>query len=252
LVSFLLTACQALQKGSGKLKTEAFNFNDFSAVEVNGPIRVNTSYADAYNVNLTVDDNIFSDIEISKEDNTLKVSLKKSSFFGIRKTRYVDAVADLDIIMPQLRSLTLSGTAEGTISGFNSRASMDFELSGASTLELKGISAGDMSFNISGASTVSGDIVAGDITYKVSGASTVHLDGTVSNVTCDASGANQIKLDELKAVNADIRLSGASTATINLTGKLDVNLSGDSDLFYFGNPVMGNTKISGGSTMSRK
>ena len=34
LIFLLITGCQALEKGSGKLKTEAFNLNDFSAIEV--------------------------------------------------------------------------------------------------------------------------------------------------------------------------------------------------------------------------
>ena len=78
------------------------------------------------------------------------------------------------------------------------------------------------------------------------------MEGTANNLILDASGTSQIRIDNLAAINGDIRLSGASTATLNLSRKLDVNLSGDSDLFYFGDPVMGNTKITGGSTMSRK
>ena len=51
--------------------------------------------------------------------------------------------------------------------------------------------------------------------------------------------------------NADVKLSGASQATVNLDGRLDADLSGASHLEYIGEPTMGVMTTSGASTVSR-
>ena len=52
--------------------------------------------------------------------------------------------------------------------------------------------------------------------------------------------------------NADVRLSGATSGTVNLNGRLDADLSGASKLSYLGEPTMGNINTSGASTLSKK
>jgi len=57
------------------------------------------------------------------------------------------------VTLPNFRELHLSGTAKGTVSGFDSRAGINFDISGASTLEIQkiltgNITAGDVRFDI--------------------------------------------------------------------------------------------------------
>jgi hypothetical protein len=52
--------------------------------------------------------------------------------------------------------------------------------------------------------------------------------------------------------NADVILSGASDATINLAGRLDADLSGASKLEYIGEPTLGVMDATGASTVKRK
>jgi len=47
-------------------------------------------------------------------------------------------------------------------------------------------------------------------------------------------------------------LSGASNASIQVNGKLDLELSGASRLTLGGNPTMGKVQISGASSLSRR
>jgi len=114
------------------------------------------------------------------------------------------------------------------------------------------MSAGDIRFNISGASRVTGDITAGDADFDISGASTVELQGSGSNIVVDASGASHAKLADFPVNNANVKLGGASNGTVNLDGRLDANLSGASRLSYIGEPTMGTINTSGGSILSEK
>jgi hypothetical protein len=61
-----------------------------------------------------------------------------------------------------------------------------------------------------------------------------------------------VDLTDFPVNDADINLSGASRATINLDGKLDAELSGASNLEYIGDPTMGDINIAGASTINKK
>lgn len=246
LTAGLLVGCTGvLITGSGDLKTEEMDFSEFTRVEVGSAFEVEITQSDSYNVSITADDNLFKHIEVSKEGKILKIGLKPRITFG-------SVTLKAKITMPQLRGLDLSGATRGTVSGFSSTENVDLEVSGASSLDLVDISAGDVKSDISGASKVTGDITAGDADFDVSGASTVQLEGSARDIVVDASGASRVKLAAFPVNNADIKLSGASSGTVNLDGRLDADLSGASKLEYIGEPTMGDINTSGASTLSKK
>ena len=245
LTSGLLAGCVGgVVKGSGKLVTEEFNFTGFTKVDVGSAFVVDIVQAESYRVSITADDNLFDYIQVSQQGTTLKIGLKPAS--------YTATTTKAEITMPQLRGLELSGATRGTASGFSSTENLDIEVSGASSLELEQMSAGDVDFDISGASKVSGDLTASDVELDVSGASTAQLEGSASDMTAGISGASHVKFAGFPVNNADVNLSGASTGTVNLAGRLDANLSGASKLSYLGEPTMGNISTSGASTLNKK
>jgi len=152
--------------------------------------------------------------------------------------------------MPHLYEVDLSGAVRGAAQGFTSSHDFIGDLSGASSLDMRDMSAGDVEFDLSGASRVTGDIIAGDADLDVSGASNVQLQGAASDMEIEASGASHVDLADFVVSNADVNLSGARQATVNLDGILDADLSGASNLSYIGEPTMGDIDTSGGSTIS--
>jgi len=246
LISGLLVGCQqvGMVKGSGNLKTESFTFSDFTRVEVGSAFEVKVAQSGSYGVSITVDDNLFDYIEVSKEGTTLKI--------GLKTAHYIDTTTRAEITMPQLRGLDLSGATRGTVTGFSSTENLNIEVSGASSADLAGMSVGDVKLDISGASKVNGDIAAGDADFEVSGASTVQLEGSANDITVNASGASRVELAAFPVHNANVTLSGASNGTVNLDGRLNAELSGASKLSYIGEPTMGTINTSGASTLSKK
>ena len=246
LISVLIAGCQGgAVKGSGNVKTENFNFSDFGRVDISSAFEVEIAQSSSYSVAVTVDDNLFKYVDVSKEGETLKIGLKTVTMLG-------PATLQAKITMPKLRGLDLSGATRGIVSGFSSAENLDIEVSGASSLGLVDISAGNVKFDISGASKVTGDIIAGDTDFDVGGASTVQLEGSAGDVVVEADGASRMKLAGFTVNNVDVNLSGASTGTVNLDGRLDADLSGASKLTYIGEPTMGTINTSGGSTLSKK
>ncbi len=245
LTSGLLVGCiGGVVTGSGNLDTREFNFSDFSRVEVGSAFEVKVVQSDSYSVSVTADDNLLDYVLVSKQGTTLKIYLKTA--------HYIATTTRAEITMPQLRGLELSGATRGTVSGFSSTENVDIEVSGASSLDMVDMSTGDIDFRISGASRVTGDITARDADFEVSGASTVQLEGSAADTVIEASGASRAELAGFTVNNADVRLSGASSGTVNLEGRLDADLSGASTLSYIGEPIMGNINTSGASTLRRR
>jgi hypothetical protein len=110
----------------------------------------------------------------------------------------------------------------------------------------------DFRLSLSGASSVTGEITAGDAQFDLSGASSAELTGSAKDVIINASGASQTELGGFSGHNVAVKLSGASRSTVKVEGRLDARLSGASRLSWIGNPVMGDIRTSGASTLGRE
>ena len=209
------------------MKTEEFNFSDFTRVAVGGAFEVEVVHSNSYSVSVTADDSLFKNLKVTKEGETLKVGHSKHIGWRVRTSR-----PKAKITMPALNELKLSGASKGTVSGFNSLE--DFKL------------------KLSGASSVNGDITAGNAEIDCSGASRVELTGSAKDAVIEASGASRMELAGFSVHDAAIKLSGASRSTVKLDGTLNAKLSGASKLRWIGNPIVGDIKTSGASTLSNK
>ena len=211
--------------GSGNLETEAYAFSDFTEIEIGSAFEFEIRQSSSYNISITADDNVMEYVQVSQVGQTLKIGLRTGTWFGPGTLR-------ASVTMPELRGLTVSGASRGDIYDFSSTEDVDI--------------------TVSGASRVNGDITAGDVEFDISGASTVQLDGSANDMVAHVSGASRLNLDDFTVNNADVDLSGASSGTINLDGRLDADLSGASRLWYIGEPTMGTIDTSGASTISEK
>jgi hypothetical protein len=244
LAALPLTGCKSLVKGSGTLKTRDFFLTDFSEVKADDAFEVKIIYSTSYNITVTADDNLLDHVQVSRKGETLKLSLNRAD--------YVDTSVKAVITMPHLHKLSLSGNTKGSIANFNTRAGINFNLSGDSSLSSANMTVGDITLDLSEASKVTGNLTAGDIHLKAENGSTVQLGGSANDLTCEAGDSSLLKLEAFTVRNCNIKMSGQSTATLKLDGKLDVDLKKASKLIYYGDPVLSTTQISGGSTMTRK
>ena len=231
--------------GSGKMGTLDMDYSDFTNVEVGYAFQVDITSADSYLVRLTVDDNLYEYLDISKRGDTLHIRLKPDH-------NYISTTRKATISLPDLRRLGLSGASKASVSGFSSTHSLDFDLSGASRVDISNLKTDDTLFEVSGASKVSGDIEMTDGRFDLSGGSSLELRGSANDVSIKSSGGSNLMLHDFSIVDAKVNLSGASNATVNASGSVGGDLSGGSKLYYTGNPTQVSVNASGGSTMSRK
>jgi hypothetical protein len=202
------------------------NLTGFSRVEASSAFEVEIRQGGAYRVEVRADDDVADHLEVRTDGNRLRLGLRQGSWLDRwRGTGRMYAT----VTMPDLTAFHGSGATRAHITGF--RSSSPFEV------------------HLSGASRVEADIDAGDVELHLSGASRVDLAGRGSNLRIDASGASKADLSRFNTSSAHLNLSGASNMDINTSGRLDVDASGASKVYYAGRPLMGRIETSGGSSI---
>jgi len=211
--------------GSGNLTTESHDLSDFTRIEAHSGFQLEVTMAATFSIEITADDNVHEYIAVEKSGDTLDIRLRGTRF-------YHSVTLRAKVTMPNLYRLELSGGSRATVTGFSS--SHDFEA------------------DLSGGSRLSGDISAGDAEFELSGGSQLDLEGSGEDLLIDASCGSQLDLYDFPIADAAINLSGGSRATINISGTLDVDLSGGSRVIYVGDPDLGDIELSGDSQVSQK
>lgn len=148
---------------------------------------------------------------------------------------------------PNLRGIVIDGACQfrtdGRITG-----PVQVEAAGASKLE----AAGNLEkLQADGASTVNfTDIAVAKLRVLGDGASTALLTGEVGDLTVDVSGASTVK-PGLRAKSASIRADGASSAQVSVAESLTAQANGASSIRYSGKATQVVATATGGSTVSR-
>jgi hypothetical protein len=230
MVATLLTGCTFANgiAGSGKTVTLEKEITGFSKVAIGSAFTADVTRGDTFSVVITIDDNLEKYLKVVKEGDTLKVNLEMGAGFSLRGNTVLKA----KITLPELTGVTASGASTVTVTGFKS--------------------AKELAVDVSGASTLQGDVSSGDARIVVSGASTLTLQGAGRNLDLKVSGASKVHLEGFTVADAGADVSGASTATVNAQGKLDATASGASKLFYTGSPTLGRINSTGASAVERK
>ena len=127
---------------------------------------------------------------------------------------------------------------------------LELELNGGSELTCTGVEAGALLISLKGGSDVDCDGIAADtLDATLDGGSRLRLAGDIATAEIDGSGASEFDLRSLALAGADVRLSGGSEADLDVSGVLEAELRGGSEVRYTGDPVIGKTELRDGSTV---
>jgi hypothetical protein len=107
------------------------------------------------------------------------------------------------------------------------------------------------SANLSGGSQLNAKLNGGDIDLDASGGSKASLYGAGGRLNFNGSGGSSYDAKEFAVTSVSANMSGGSTATVRVNGDLSVNLSGASDVTYYGSAVLQSIKTSGGSKVRK-
>jgi hypothetical protein len=229
LLSAMLVSCCGLSGpislvqrsvgGSGEVITHQIEVVGFDALQVGWGFEVDVRQGETYAVTLRIDEALDDYVIVEHKGRTLQVTMQEGRTY--RGTR------QLQVTMPELVEIGLSGGSKAELSGFNSERDLSVHLSGGSVLE--------------------GDIRCGDADIHLSGGSRVKLRGAAGDLAISGSGGSHVELGEWPVRDADVSVSGGGEVTVDPSGRLDVHASGGAHIYYRGSPTLGTVDTSGGS-----
>jgi RNA polymerase sigma factor (sigma-70 family) len=211
--------------GQGGHLRPAIKLSDFTSVDVGSVFHVTITQGPAFRVAITADDNVISNVKATKDGSALKIGLDG------KHHNFQNVTLKAAVTMPHLAGLTVSGASHVTLTGFKSEK--------------------DCKLRANGASHLKGDLEAESVDLRAEGASHVTLKGSAKKAKLSGEGASHLTLTDFAVESADVTLSGASHAAVQVKSDLDYDLSGASHLKYGGEPKVGKKRTSGVSSAGK-
>jgi hypothetical protein len=219
LFMVLFFSCEHEDWRSSPIIEKEFNITGFAKIMASDVFNIVVTKGTNFSIKAkgpTVDVN---QIQMYPENNTLKIKFTTQVNNRPR--------IDVFITMPFLVTVSLSGAAEGSATGFDGQTTvMRTLLSGASK------------FNVNGA--------ANSTQLEISGASELTMTGTAAEISGNVSGGSKVAAYGLTTTYADVLASGGSTIRIKVEHTLYAGASGGSRIYYKGNPAEKHIEESGG------
>ncbi|HEV7779773.1 MAG TPA: head GIN domain-containing protein [Chitinophagaceae bacterium] len=223
--SLILTSCHFGHndriRGNGTIKTEKRSTGSFSKVDVGGNIEVYIKQDSVYSVRIETDENLLEYIIVRTDGDQLVIEPKDhSNLSGTNDIKvYVSA--------PVFKKLEVSGASSISTEGLVSSEEIDIEISGASSANL--------------------ELKSPRVSAEINGASNVLLKGQTKDLKIEGGGASHARCFDLLSENANVDVSGASSAEVFASVSLKADASGASHIKYKGAATHTGTASGAGS-----
>lgn len=196
-------------RGSGDIETEHRDVSGFHKVLFSGVGNLIITQGEKESLEIEADNNIIPLIETEVLRERLIISFKKGyNFIPTSRIKFYLTVKDLN-------EISLSGAGDINCDDLNTEE-LEFEVNGA----------GDIEFNIT----------ADRVEVTLSGAGDIALSGQVNSQDITLTGAGKYDGTNLKSKTCSVTVSGAGSATINVSEELDVDINGVGNVYYMGTP----------------
>lgn len=212
-------------QGNGNIRSEDRSTDSFTGVDIGGSIHLYVTQGPAYSVRVETDENLMEFIEVRTSGNELHIGQRNNT--NLQPSQQIKVY----VSTPALSSLGASGASH--IYGTNkitATGPFDIDVSGASHLEL--------------------DLNAPVVEAEASGASYIQVKGETRELRIDGSGSSEIDCPALMAETVYVDVSGATSAEVFASVKLDAHASGASHVKYRGNAAV-DKNVSGAGSVSK-
>ena len=213
-------------RGNGVSKGQERSVSTFKNVEVSGSYKVYVSQGPLKPVRIEGDENLLQYVEIDQDGDRIHIHT--------RQGYNLDPNTDMKVYV--------------TAPVYN-----EIEVSGACDIigEMKIDNAEDLSLSSSGAGSITMDITAPKVSADVSGSGTINLKGQTKEVSLGLSGAGEAHCFDLLAENTKVEISGAGSADVYASVKLNAELSGAGTVNYKGNASEVKQQVSGAGSVNK-
>ena len=207
VLAILITANFAASAQTAK---KDYDLKGFTAVEFNNEFKATVRKSNDFSVSVELPEELVPYLDVRVNKGALIVELRNvPTRLNILKSSSVNAT----VTMPELRGVTLNGTAKLTVPDSFDLGNGDFTLSTAGASEVKQM-----------------EIHARNATLSLLGASRVHLNGDFVTVNIQSAGTSRL---DLSADADDLVVKSSGTAVSEIDGSfesLNMELGGTSNV----------------------
>lgn len=205
-----------------RLHTDMY-VSGYHALDISGSWEVILQPGEEHHIQLEIEENIREYVRISVDGNTLNVGMEGRVLFTSSPKIYISA--------PEFVGAEVSGASSVTSASPITGSYFELEVSGASEVQAR--------------------IEVEKLKVDGSGASDITLTGFCTDLVADLSGSSDLSATGFSAKRAELDLSGASSASLEVTEDLQAHTSGASSIRYSGNPAVTQAE-SGASSIRRQ
>jgi hypothetical protein len=227
-LSIFVTSCKKNDdiKPSESVTTVNKNVTGYTQLNVSDPFKVYVSFSETEeSIQVEANSNLQQYITVEKQNNQLVIRL--ANHIAITGSM----VLNVYITTKQIDS---------------------FYAAGASHIQLLNhLNASTVAINLSGASTFSGNLFVNQLHADLSGASTLNLLGISSSVELEATGACTMEDYGFETNHFTCDLEGGCDVYLTIQQSLNVKAKGASNVYYKGNGVVNSQELTGGSTIQK-
>ncbi|MDP4131656.1 MAG: head GIN domain-containing protein [Bacteroidota bacterium] len=213
-------------RGNGVIKTEERNVSPFKQVEASGAIKLMVSQGEFQPVKLEGDENILPYVEVNQSGESIEIRTRPGYNISPSNDLIVYVTA------PVYSSISVSGASD--IKGQN-------KITNSENLELEASGAGDIEM----------DVDAPKLSAAISGSGSIRLKGQTKDLDINLSGAGHAYCYDLLSENAKVDISGAGSAEVYASMKLDADVSGVGNVRYKGNASNVSQRVSGAGSVGK-
>ncbi len=213
--------------GSGVVETESRQVSEFDSIVVQYPAKIIIQQGESESITIQADDNLLPQLETQVRDGTL--------YFESSENNWGERVSSTEPVL-----VTITVVELGQV-----------QIPAAGTILIDSLKTDSLEISISGAGDVTLQYLdAGSLVFGLSGAGSVDAEGVVDTLQLRISGLGSFNGGDLRSQDAEVRISGAGSATVWVEDELDANISGAGSIDYYGSPEV-SKRISGVGSVSK-
>jgi len=172
---------------------------------------------------IEADEDQLARIETVVRDGRLKIRCESY------RTRFKDV--KIWITVPDVESLSLSGSGTMTAETPISSEELEMAVSGSGNIKIP-------------------ELRGGEVETAISGSGDMYLGGTAGEMKIAISGSGSMNASGLLVNECEVSISGSGSCQVDATGELDAAISGSGRVIYFSNPVV-DARVSGSGKVKK-
>lgn len=124
------------------------------------------------------------------------------------------------------------------------------KLSGSGNIYCDSVSCNALEVDLTGSGNIEFTSYAPYVDASITGSGDIIVNGVAEETDFDITGSGRIQSFNLEQEDCFARISGSGNMYVNVTGLLDVSITGSGDVYYIGSPSNVNLSVTGSGNVS--